>query len=242
MREQILAYAIRYRGDWSRIARAIQKQEEWQRVPCAFDYITIVDPDYPSLLRGLRFPPWVLFWQGDLRLLNRPAASVVGARQCSEEGKRSCQSVVGILKKRYVIVSGLAWGIDRFAHQSALDTGTIGVIGCGLDVVYPKGNAALYAAMRQRHLLLSEYPPGASPLAHHFPWRNRIIAALGVFLIVIEAKPRSGTMHTVNEALELSRPIYCVSRSYLEDTYTGTALLIAQGAGVLLNEEDVKEL
>ena len=242
MREQILCYALRYHGDWSKIAKAIASDEEWRACTCAYDYVTLGEAHYPSAFLSLRFPPWIVFYRGSLQLGARAAVSVIGARRASHEGLRACARVTSILAQRYVIVSGLAKGIDACAHRCALPQGTIGVIGCGIDVVYPKENAALYAAMAADHLILSEYPPGTPPLAAHFPWRNRLIAALGSSLIVIEATPRSGTMHTVSEALSLSRPIYCLARSFLETTYTGNGLLIQQGASILTGEDDVKEI
>lgn len=242
MRERILCYALRYHGEWNKIAKAIGRDEEWSPCACAYDFVTLGEPGYPKAFAALRFPPWIVFYRGDLSLLARSCVAVVGSRRASSEGIRACARTVEILSRRHVIVSGLAKGIDACAHRCALERGTIGVIGCGIDVVYPKENAALYARMARDHLIVSEYPPQTPPLAAHFPWRNRLIAAAGSALVVIEAVPRSGTMHTVSEALELSRPVYCLSRSFLERVYTGNALLIQQGAAIVLDEDDVKEI
>ncbi len=137
-------------------------------------------------------------------------------------------------------MSGLARGIDGQAHRSALDQHTIAVIGCGLDVVYPKEHASLYAVMRKKQLIISEYPNGTKPYAYHFPWRNRIIAALSEAVIVVEARRRSGSLLTVNEALELDIPVYCVPHAYLDEAGTGCNLLISQGANILVDEDDLR--
>lgn len=242
MREQILAYALCYEGNWQRIAAAIHREEPWQRCFYQGDYVTIVDEDYPTCLRCLRYPPWILFYRGDRTLLNKKGMAVIGARNNSPIGKKSCQAIVEILKEKYVIISGLAKGIDAIAHEEALDHHTIGVIGCGIDRVYPRENDHLYAQMIHRHLIVSEYPGMTKPYAAHFPWRNRLIAALAEGIIVVEAKLRSGTMLTVNEALELAKPVYVVTRSFLEEEYLGNASLLQQGAEPLFNLEDVKEL
>ena len=225
MREQLLAYALRYEGSWPQIAAAIRNAEPWQPVSYDGRYVTITDADYPARFRQLRYPPWVIFYAGNSDLWKQAGIAVIGARSTSAQGRECCRDITSILKEKYVIISGLAKGIDAIAHKEALDARTVAVIGCGIDVVYPR-----------------EYPSHAKPFASHFPWRNRLIAALADAVVVIEAKERSGTMHTVNEALELSRPVYCAARSYLEKDYLGNALLLSQGAQPLWTREDVKEL
>ena len=242
MREQILSYACRYEGNWQKIAAAIHHEEPWRKNNYTGNYVTIVDETYPQCFHQLRYPPWIIFYHGDLSLLDKKGIAVIGARHNSEMGKKCCEDIVRILKEKYVIISGLAKGIDAIAHQTALDERTIGVIGCGIDQVYPKENYFLYEQMARNHLILSEYPAHTKPFASHFPWRNRLIAALAESIIVVEAALRSGTMHTVNEALELSKPVYVVVRSYLEKIYLGNAHLLQQGAEPLFNSEDVKEL
>lgn len=242
MREQLLAYALRYEGSWPQIAAAIRNAEPWQPVSYDGRYVTVTDADYPARFRQLRYPPWVIFYAGNSDLWKQAGIAVIGARSTSAQGRECCRDITSILKEKYVIISGLAKGIDAIAHKEALDARTLAVIGCGIDVVYPRENAALYRSIKERQLIISEYPSHAKPFASHFPWRNRLIAALADAVVVIEAKERSGTMHTVNEALELSRPIYCAARSYLEKDYLGNALLLSQGAQPLWTREDVKEL
>lgn len=239
MREQILYYALKYHGEWQKIANAIANREPYHAVAYPHSYLTIVDSAYPVALKRLQYAPWILFYEGDLSLLKKPAVSLVGARACNLYGRAMCIRVTRLLKQRAVIISGLARGIDAIAHQEALDTGTIGVVGCGIDITYPKENAALYEVMKQRHLIISEYPYGSKPLAYHFPWRNRLIAALGQALVVIQAKRRSGTLLTVNEALELGLPVYCIPHRFQDEFGLGCNLLIAQGANILVDDQDI---
>lgn len=239
MREQILCYAIRYDGDYRKIEKAIQKDEAWEHIKYTGKYITIVDNEYPEKLRRLQYAPWILFYEGDITLLQEPGCGVVGSRDASAFGIKTCTHIVNILKERYVIISGLAKGIDAVAHQSAIQAKTIGVIGCGLQVTYPAANANLYKKMRKEHLILSEYPAYSRPYAYHFPWRNRLIAALSDALIVVEAKKRSGSLLSVNEALELDIPVYCVPHNFGDKDGEGCNLLISQGANILVEDEDI---
>lgn len=242
MREQLLCYSIRYLGDWNKIASAIITSEPWDYIEYNGNYTTIFDDDYPYSLRELAYAPWVIFFQGDMSLLNRSAISIVGSRICDAYGIKMCSKITRKLKERYVIVSGLAKGIDGCAHKESLDSGTIGILGNGIDVIYPKENINLYQEMKDHHLILSEYPKGTPPLAKHFPWRNRIIVALGESLIVVEARIKSGTMGSVNEALTLSIPIYVVPHRYDDELGKGCNLLISQGANILIDEQDIDNI
>lgn len=240
MREQILYYAIIYDGDWKKIARAIKQKEPWKTVKYDCAYVTIVDEEYPERLRRLQYAPWILFYEGDLALVNKHTCGIVGSRKASAFGYTICSHITNILKEKYVIVSGLAKGIDGCAHYHALDHKTIGVIGCGLDMHYPDDNASLYTEMKKRHLIVSEYPLSSPPYAYHFPWRNRIIAALSDAVVVVEATKRSGSMLTVNEALNLDVPVYCIPHAFHDHMGDGSNFLIAQGANILVDDEDIR--
>ena len=146
MREQLLAYALRYEGSWPQIAAAIRNAEPWQPVSYDGRYVTITDADYPARFRQLRYPPWVIFYAGNSDLWKQAGIAVIGARSTSAQGRECCRDITSILKEKYVIISGLAKGIDAIAHKEALDARTVAVIGCGIDVVYPRENAALYPA------------------------------------------------------------------------------------------------
>lgn len=239
MKEQILYYAVKYKGNWNKIQEALQKREAWSNITYEGNYVTLGETAYPDKLEHLQYPPWIIFYEGDLELLNRPGVGVIGSRMCSAQGIHDCHTAVSILKQRYVILSGLAKGIDAAAHEEALDKATVGIIGCGLDITYPYENGGLYETMRHHHLLLSEYPYGTKPYAAHFLWRNRIIAALSDAIVVIEARKRSGSMLTVNEAVNLDIPIYCLPAAFGLSTKEGCNLLIAQGANILVDDKDI---
>ena len=215
----ILYYAICYRGNWQKIAEAIKNKEAYKMVDMEESYITIVDEAYPLAFKRLRYPPWILFYRGNLDILKSESIGIVGSRNCSLQALENTKQVVSILKKKYTIVSGLAKGVDGMAHTCSLDQKTIGIVGCGIDQIYPKENQRLYEEMAKHHLILSEYPPQTPPLRHHFPWRNRLIAALSKNLIVIEANFKSGTMSTVNECLELDVPVYCLPTAFGQKDY-----------------------
>ncbi len=239
MREQILSYALQYQGEWQRIADAIANQEPYISRSYHGNYVTIVEEAYPKRLRSLRYPPWILFYEGNYQLLEEKGVALIGSRIHHPYGERMCKHVCTILKPHCAIVSGLAKGIDAIAHREAMDHQTIAVIGCGLDVHYPRENHALYEQMKQRQLIISEYPDGVKPLAHHFPWRNRLIAALSQAVVVIQAKKRSGTLLTVNEALSLNIPIYCIPYAFDDPNGEGCNLLISQGANILIDDQDI---
>lgn len=240
MRERILYYAVKYQGDWKKIARAIAQKEAWQIIDYPCKYTTIVDDDYPQKLKRLQYAPWILFYEGNLSLCEGKICAVIGSRKVSEQSKQICHQITSVLSKRYTIISGLAKGIDGQAHQSAMHASTIGVIGCGLDIVYPKEHASLYQIMKKRHLIISEYPLQTKPFASHFPWRNRILAALSEAVVVVEAKCKSGTMLTVNEALTLGIPIYCIPHDFMKEEGRGCNLLISQGANMVVDIEDLR--
>lgn len=173
-------------------------------------------------------------------LLKEKGVGIVGARNCSTQALQNTDRIVQRLQSKYVIVSGLAKGIDARAHHNA--TKTIGVLGCGINVIYPKENTYLFERMKNNGLIISEYPMHVKPLAYHFPWRNRLIAALSDSLVVIEAAYKSGTMITVNECLELSVPIYCVPTAFQDEKHQGCNYLISNGANILVDIKDVDDI
>ncbi len=240
MREYLKDLAIYYSGNHTKIEHALEKAVCVPNQPCSSEYLTLYDHDYPDKLRCLQSPPFVLFYKGNLSLLKQPSISVVGSRVPSSYGQTMSACLVDRLKRRYVVVSGLARGIDGIAHQSALDgLGTIGVLGSGINRCYPKENMKLYRTMCEKHLVISEYPEMTAPNAWHFPIRNRIIAALGDSLWVMSASVRSGTMLSVNEALILDRPIYCLPYPITDKSGEGCNRCIQDGAMILTNMNDL---
>lgn len=243
-REHLADLAYVYSGEWPAIAAAIRKNEE--PYPCLKNekYITIADDVYPACLRRLRYPPWVLFYQGDLSLLEKPLISVVGSRELTAYGRQMTEMTASILSQKYVLVSGLARGADACAAETALQCGgkTIAVIGSGLGTHYPIENEDLYHRIAEEGLILSEYPWNAPVQKHHFPWRNRIIAALGEALIVTQARSKSGTMITVNEAVALSKDVYCIPYPMDDDNGSGCNQMIQEGAGMIHTPEQLYDL
>ena len=236
MREQILYYAIKYKGEYHSIKNAIIRNEEWFNIKYNGNYITILDDEYPKILLELKDPPYILFYEGNLELLKYPKICIIGSRDCSKYADKSCHDLISTLPKNTVIVSGLAKGVDSLAHLNAIELGysCIGVIGCGCNVIYPKENNYLYDEIKKYHLLLSEYPNDTKPLAHHFPNRNRILACISSKCYVVEAKSKSGTMITANYALDLNREIIAFPYRYDDEFGKGCNELIEQGASIYM--------
>ncbi|HEO4668890.1 TPA: DNA-protecting protein DprA [Streptococcus agalactiae] len=206
-----------------------------------FPVLSILDSNYPLELKEIYNPPVLLFYQGNIELLSKPKLAVVGARQASQIG---CQSVKKIIKEtnnQFVIVSGLARGIDTAAHVSALKNGgsSIAVIGSGLDVYYPTENKKLQEYMSYNHLVLSEYFTGEQPLKFHFPERNRIIAGLCQGIVVAEAKMRSGSLITCERALEEGREVFAIPGNIIDGKSDGCLHLIQEGAKCIISGKDI---
>ena len=242
-REMLARFAAYYEGNWKKIYMALERHENVPDVKISEKYITVLDQQYPDRLRELECPPWVLFYRGDLSLLQGRKATVVGSREMSEYGRVTTGITVDILKKGMIIVSGLAKGVDAEAHAHALCGGrTIGVIGHGMAIRYPAANAELYEQIEKHGLLISEFPYHTPIRKYHFPWRNRILAALADIVIVTQAGVKSGTMHTVNAALELGREIYCIPYPFACEQGELCSQLIKEGAGILYNTEQIEDL
>ena len=198
---------------------------------------------YPQRLRDDPEPPLVLFARGDLDLLDAPAAAVVGTRRATPYGLAAADELGGDLAGAGVaVVSGLALGIDAAAHRGALRAAggpVVGVVASGLDVVYPRRNAALWAEVARRGLLLSEAPPGTLPEPWRFPARNRVIAGLSQVVVVVESPPRGGSMITAEQALVRDRPVMAVPGSIHSPVSVGTNTLLAEGGSPVRAADDV---
>lgn len=237
-RNYIANLCYKYKGDWKKIEKAFLNEEEVNNYNIKEKYITIFDDAYPLAFRMLANPPWVIFYQGNIELLQRKMVSIVGSRVIDAYAYEMTVALAKGLVKEYCLVSGLAYGVDTLVHQVGVEhNNTIGIIGSGLDYCYPAANAFLYAHMKKDGLIISEYPHDVKVAKHHFPWRNRLIAALGEMLFVTCAKIQSGTMHTVNAALELGKDIYCIPYPLNDELGEGCNLLIQQGANIILKEE-----
>lgn len=201
------------------------------------------DREYPSQLAELSNAPPVLIYRGSLDHLNKPAISIVGARNASAAACRFARELANSLNNSgATIVSGLARGIDTAAHQGSIQKSTIGVIAGGIDVFFPPENAELQKRIADEGLLLSEQPPGTEPRARHFPYRNRIIAGLSKGTVVVEAAPRSGSLITARLAAEAGRHVMAVPGSPLDPRSRGCNSLIREGATLIQSADDVTEL
>jgi DNA processing protein len=208
---------------------------------------TWADENYPPSLLTLADPPLLLYVQGQLDRAMSPALALVGSRNPTPQGLENARAFAGHLAEAgYCIVSGLAWGIDAAAHQGALDAPpsndrwpTLAVVGTGLDRVYPERNFGLAQQIAHRGLLVSEYPPATAPMAHHFPQRNRLIAALSSAVLVVEASLKSGSLITAKLALELGREVMAIPGSIHSAQARGCHALIRQGAKLVESMADV---
>jgi len=205
-------------------------------------YLTLGQGLYPRLLAELEDAPPLLMVKGDLALLDRPAVAMVGARNASAAACRFARGLAHDLGQQgFVVVSGLARGIDSAAHDGALDSGTIGVVAGGVDIFYPPENQERQTAMYERGLVLAEMPPGTEPRARHFPYRNRIIAGVASGTIVIEAAPKSGSLITARLAAGAGREVMAVPGSPLDPRAQGCNQLIRDGATLIQTAADVVE-
>lgn len=203
---------------------------------------TIIDADYPTLLKEMYLPPIVLYYQGDWSLTKGNLLGVVGSRLISDYGKKVVRDIVpAIVQAGVVTVSGLAKGIDYEIHKQTIQNGgqSIAVIGTGLDRSYPAENRELQAQMAIHQLVISEYPLGTGPQKLHFPMRNRIIAGMTQGVLVIEAKERSGSLITANLALQENREVFAIPGNILNPAYKGTNQLIQAGAKAVLSYDDI---
>lgn len=200
------------------------------------------DPDYPPLLRTIACPPPVLYLRGRVESSHGVVVAIIGSRSATSYGRRTAQCLARDLAGRGVaVVSGLAQGVDAEAHAGCLAGGgsTIAVLGCGLDVVYPRINSRLYRRIAETGLLVSEYPLGTRPDGFRFPARNRIIAGLSRGVVVVEAARRSGTMITVQHALEEGREVFAVPGQVDSAKSAGSHWLLQQGAGLVVCADDI---
>ena len=233
--KQVQAFQV---GAW----RVGAEQEAAAALEYGMDVLLWSDPAYPELLRHIPDPPLFLYVLGDTGLMAAPGLAVVGSRRCSRYGLDAARTISRDLSRAGVcVVSGFAVGIDRQAHLAALDEAgsSIAVLGTGLDLIYPAVNRDLWVHLRERGLIVTEFPPGTRPEARNFPHRNRIISGLALGVLVIEAALRSGSLITVNAALEQGREVFALPGPVNLETYEGCHHLIKQGASLVQSAEDI---
>lgn len=248
-RDILIYLSIDNDGDWDKIyADIVAKRKDFKSddaeqiansLTCKT--LTIVDPEYPDYLKKCYKPPFVIFYYGDISLIGNYLnnIAVIGSRECSNYGANMTATLTKDIAKDFIIVSGLAKGIDSIAHATALDSGgrTVAVLGSGIDNCYPSESLSLYQKIKQNHLLLSEYPGTVSPDSAHFPMRNRLIAAFSRGIVVTDAAYKSGTSITVGHALELGRSICCVPHLATEHSLCNK--LISDGAKLAETTQDI---
>lgn len=226
-------------------AKAVSNIEAWLEKSDLNYILTINNPKYPDLLRETTSPPLVLFGTGNQLLLAKPQLAIVGSRNPSESGKQNAISFARELAGNdCVITSGLAMGIDSFAHKGALTNvgKTVAVLGCGIDICYPKRNAKLSREiLEQGGSVVSEFVPGTPPLAHHFPRRNRIISGLSLGTLVVEAAIKSGSLITAYYALQQNREVFAIPGNINNPLTRGCHHLIKQGAKLVEQVADILE-
>ncbi len=207
-------------------------------------YICALEDEFPEKLKGIPTPPQGIYVKGRLPDPGKKTVSIIGSRNNSEYGRGVAEYFAKELSKNGVqIVSGMARGIDGISQSAALAAGgsSFGILGCGIDVVYPPENRRLYEIILEKGGIISEYPPGMSPRASLFPQRNRIISALSDILLVIEARQKSGTSITVRCALDQGRDVFAVPGRITDPLSHGCNKLIADGAGIATCPGDILE-
>ena len=234
------------------VAEAMERQKksgEWEReyerlAERQIRFVLCGEDGFPRKLAEIPDPPYGIFYRGKLPETIRPAVAVIGARECSEYGRYVAEELGRYLGNVGIqVISGMARGIDGISQQAALSAGgtSYGVLGCGVDICYPSQNRRLYEELLQKGGLLSSYAPGTKPLPQYFPPRNRIVSGLSDALIVIEARQKSGTLITVDMALEQGKDVYVVPGRITDRLSDGCNRLLTQGAGVFLSPESFAE-
>ena len=247
-RENLLYLAVKYKGEWDPIYEDIKahKEVDEKEAKSIIDsvksnYITILDEEYPESLRDSFKPPFVLFYYGDISLISdkNNKIAVVGSRKYSRYGKMMTEKLVSGIAKDFVVVSGMALGIDAIAHRTTIENGgkTVGVLGNGIDFHYLEENKDIYEECKKNHLVISEYPGNTPPNPDYFPVRNRIIAGLCFNLLVTEGKIRSGTQITALLVAQKSGNVCCVPARADEESICNR--LIKEGAYMVEDVDDI---
>lgn len=203
--------------------------------------LSLDDSRYPMLLREIHDPPRILYIRGDFSVIDSPCIAMVGSRAATEYGRKVAHGFGRQLAAHgLTVVSGVALGIDGASHWGAIETGkTIGVLGCGVDVVYPRSHRDLYGAIVENGVLVSEYPFGVRPDAFRFPARNRIISGLSLGVIVVEAASKSGSLITAEMALDQGRDVFAIPGRVDSPKSHGAHRLLQDGAMLVQSVEDI---
>lgn len=236
-------------GKQKLIQRIVEAKQNWnidkayaELAKRGIHFVCLGSAFYPKRLARIPDAPYGLYFRGRLPAEERPAVAIIGARGCSEYGRRMAQHFGSVLAMAGIqVISGMARGIDGLSQNAALHAGgySLGVLGCGVDICYPEENRELYEMLCEQGGVCSEYPPGTAPRNSLFPPRNRIISGLSDAVLVIEAKNRSGTLITVDMALEQGREVYALPGRITDALSEGCNRLLQQGANVVVSAEDM---
>jgi DNA processing protein len=232
-----LAHAVKAGAPPSLVARALAWADQ-----SGHAILTLAHTQYPRALLEIADPPPLLYVDGDPAMLNRPAIAIVGSRHATPAGRAHAESFARELAHAgLTIVSGLALGIDACAHRGGLAgaASTIGVVGTGIDITYPSRHRELFAALRERGAIVSEFPLGAPPLAPHFPRRNRVISGLARGCLVVEAALDSGSLITARVAADQGRDVFALPGSVHSPLAKGCHALIKDGAQLVESVDDI---
>ena len=223
--------------------RTWKLDEEYQKLEQKqVQFVTMLNAEYPKRLRNIPSPPYALFVKGKLPEEDRRSVAIVGARECTPYGETMAREFAKTLAREGVqIISGMARGVDSAGQSGALEVGGVsfGVLGCGVDICYPREKIGLYMKLQAQGGVLSEFPLGTNPLPQYFPARNRIISGLADTILVIEAKEKSGSLITADTALEQGKDVYALPGPINSRLSMGCNRLIRQGAGILLSPEEL---
>ncbi|MCD8194706.1 MAG: DNA-processing protein DprA [Coprobacillus sp.] len=247
-RDILIYLSLKNDGDWDKIYEDIQNRanldfSDSDDILSKLDsnVVTILDKEYPRQFANIFKPPFVLYYKGDISLLSNPdyCLSVIGSRSNTTYGKEMTELLVPALSEKLVIVSGMARGIDSIAERAAINAGgkSAAILGSGINYCYPKSNKDLYDELCLHHLVISEYPNEVEPKPSNFIDRNRLIAAASMKTLVIEAKYKSGTVSTINYALQYGRDVLCVPTRANEESMCNR--LIKEGAPMVETLEDI---
>lgn len=253
-REVILYFALKYDGDWETIYSNIKQKErfdydlyyEFKEKYKDLNYVTLLDDEYPKCFKEIYKPPFIIFYKGNLNLLNESKTlGIIGSRNCSEYGKKATEYIIKDLNDEIVVVSGFAKGIDTCAHFNAFKRGlkTIAILGSGINNCYPMENLDLYNKLSNSNngLIISEYPNFVEPKKDNFPFRNRLIAGLSKAILVSDANQKSGTSITVSYGLSYGKSIYCIPNKIDYDKPSFCNDLIREGAILVRSGNDINE-
>lgn len=249
-RDYLVQLAVNYEGDWIKMYNAILQKEKIEINPFLYDMIdseviTILDEDYPKELEHTFEPPLVLFYHGDISLIKdiNSTISIIGTRDPSEYGIEVTNQIVKEVAKSKITISGLAMGIDTIVHRVTLENNgkTVAVLGGGINNLYPQDNLDLYNIIKEKGLVISEYPNMSLPKPDNFRMRNRIIAGLSNNLLVTEARGyKSGTLITIRHALNLGKNVMCVPERINKESICNR--MIKEGAFLVENAEEVLDI